>query len=195
MTHCGKTKNCASQQSPEKRLPQTMILIKKYSNRRLYDTTASAYVNLQQIAQRIREGHRIKVVDVKEGDDLTQQVLLQILLEHQGGIELLPAGLLHRIIRSTSDNPMQRLALQQLASGMSLLDQQLSAFEKQTGWTAGEEPHPPEPSPAEPVRATAPPVAADRSQVPSPDRPPKGTDPELDALRARLAALENRLTT
>lgn len=167
-----------------------MIMIKKYSNRRLYDTSASAYVNLQQIADRIREGNRIQVVDVKHGTDLTQQILLQILLEHQGGVELLPAGLLHRIIRSTSDNPLQRLALQQLASGMKLLDQQLSAFETQTGWTPEEAP---------PMAADAPDLEPEPESSPPPAKtaavPDPHADPELDDLRSRLAALESRLSS
>lgn len=195
MTQCGNLSFAASQQFLEHRRLPFMILIKKYSNRRLYDTSTSAYVNLQQIADRIREGHRIQVVDVKHGTDLTQQVLLQVLLEHQGGVELLPAGLLHRIIRSTSDNPLQRLALQQLASGMKLLDQQLSAFETQTGWASEPAPKAPQtaPSPADaPVQepdATAPSPAAS----PTPAAPE--ADSELDDLRSRLAALESRLSS
>jgi polyhydroxyalkanoate synthesis repressor PhaR len=190
MPRRGNQKIDASQHFRKRGAFPSMILIKKYSNRRLYDTTASAYVNLQQIAERIRAGHRIKVVDVKEGTDLTQQILLQILLEQQGGIELLPSGLLHRIIRSTSDHPMQRLALQQLASGMQMLDQQLEAFERQTGWTAPPEAPPEEAPPTESPQA---PQAKAPKQTQTPADTSAG-DPELDALRERLAALESRLT-
>ncbi|MCB9675461.1 MAG: hypothetical protein H6737_10120 [Alphaproteobacteria bacterium] len=185
-----------------------MIVIKKYGNRRLYDTTSSTYVNLQQIADRIREGHRIKVVDAKDGDDLTQQILLQILLELQGTKDLLPAGLLHRMIRSTTDNPVQRLLLSQMATGLQLLDQQLAAFEGQTGWSPPPPPAPaaepePEPKPrkadakkAEPKK----PEAREPKPEPKPEtkraepKPEPSADDELDDLRARLAALEQRLS-
>jgi polyhydroxyalkanoate synthesis repressor PhaR len=168
-----------------------MIVIKKYSNRRLYDTSSSAYVNLHQIADKIREGHRIKVVDAKEGDDLTQQILLQILLEIQGTQELLPNGLLHRMIRTTNENPMQKLVLSQLATGLQLLEQQLAAFDAQAGWTR-QEPAPPypgdrtaKPERPGPKKAKAPPPAEEE---------PPTKDDELDDLRARLAALEKRLS-
>lgn len=160
-----------------------MIIIKKYSNRRLYDTSSSSYVNLQQIADRIRQGQRIKVIDAKEGEDLTQQVLLQVLLEQQGSIDLLPVGLLHRIIRSTNDHPLQRIAMKQLSAGMQMLDQQLATFERQAGWTA-DEPPPPEGAP----RSHAPPPAT----APPPEAPDEADG--MDALRARLAALEARLS-
>ncbi len=184
-----------------------MIVIKKYSNRRLYDTSSSAYVNLHQIADKIREGHRIKVVDAKEGDDLTQQILLQILLEIQGTQELLPNGLLHRMIRTTNENPMQRLVLSQLATGLQLLEQQLAAFDTQAGWTR-QEPAPPFPDdpPAEdpPPKSrsrSAPKKKGPTSKTPPPS-PPDGASNasgkddggELDDLRARLAALEKRLS-
>lgn len=164
-----------------------MIIIKKYSNRRLYDTSTSSYVNLTQIADRIRQGHRIKVVDAKEGEDLTQQVLLQVLLEHQGGLEMLPVGLLHRIIRATNDNPLQRMALKQLAAGMNLLDQQLGAFERQAGWTVDEPPPPGDAS--GPARTAAP-----ERDEPDEDDDREANDAEMDDLRARLAALEQRLS-
>jgi polyhydroxyalkanoate synthesis repressor PhaR len=182
-----------------------MIVIKKYSNRRLYDTSSSAYVNLQQIADRIREGHRIKVVDAKEGDDLTQQILLQILLELQGTKEMLPNGLLHRMIRSTTDHPVQRLAMTQMATGLQLLDQQLAAFEGQAGWAKAPTPTAkapteakPPPEPDAPPEEKPPPASKKRARArPTPaqsESPAAAADGELDDLRARLAALEQRLT-
>lgn len=185
----------------EKVRPKTMIVIKKYSNRRLYDTNSSAYVNLHQIADKIREGHRIKVVDAKEGDDLTQQILLQILLEIQGTQELLPNGLLHRMIRTTNENPMQRLVLSQLATGLQLLEQQLAAFDTQAGWSKQEPapPFPEEPPTEEP--APKPKKRGASSKSPPPEPAPKPAPDtsnegggELDDLRARLAALEKRLS-
>jgi polyhydroxyalkanoate synthesis repressor PhaR len=77
-------------------------LIKKYSNRRLYDTAASSYVNLDQVASLVRKGHALKVVDAKTGEDLTRQVLTQIIVEDarqpDGGA---PVEFLRDMIRAT----------------------------------------------------------------------------------------------
>lgn len=77
-------------------------LIKKYSNRRLYDTAASRYVNLDQVAALVRKGHALKVVDAKTGEDLTRQVLTQIIVEDarqpDGGA---PVEFLRDMIRAT----------------------------------------------------------------------------------------------
>jgi polyhydroxyalkanoate synthesis repressor PhaR len=69
-----------------------MKVIRKYGNRRLYDTAARSYVNLDQIAQMVRDGDEIQVVDAKTGDDLTRGILTQIIVEetrtHDGGLPL-----------------------------------------------------------------------------------------------------------
>jgi polyhydroxyalkanoate synthesis repressor PhaR len=57
------------------------IVIRKYANRRLYDTSTGKYVNLQEIASLVRKGAELQVVDAKTGDDLTRVVLTQIILE------------------------------------------------------------------------------------------------------------------
>ena len=61
--------------------PET-IVIKKYENRRLYDTSASSYVNLERVAQLVRDGCDVKVVEAKGGRDVTRQVLTQIIVEN-----------------------------------------------------------------------------------------------------------------
>ena len=58
-----------------------MIIIKKYGNRRLYDTTSSRYVNLEDLAGHIRAGREVQVVDAKSGQDLTRVILTQIITE------------------------------------------------------------------------------------------------------------------
>jgi polyhydroxyalkanoate synthesis repressor PhaR len=69
-------------------------LIKKYANRKLYDTRTSRYVTLEGIAELVREGHEIKVVDRETGQDLTQVILSQIVLseEKRGPARLVDAG-------------------------------------------------------------------------------------------------------
>jgi polyhydroxyalkanoate synthesis repressor PhaR len=75
-------------------------LIRKYANRRLYDTGASRHVTLEDLRQLIVSGEKIKVVDDKSGDDLTRSVLLQIIAEQeQFGSPVLGSELLEMIIR------------------------------------------------------------------------------------------------
>jgi polyhydroxyalkanoate synthesis repressor PhaR len=77
-----------------------MIVLKKYANRRLYDTQRSAYVTLSEVADIIRQGKTIKAVDAKSKDDVTAFVLTQIMLEEaKNNNALLPVPLLHMIIR------------------------------------------------------------------------------------------------
>ncbi len=77
-----------------------MIVLKKYANRRLYDTHKSAYVTLSEVADIIRQGKTIKAVDAKSKEDVTAFVLTQIILEEaKNNNALLPAPLLHMVIR------------------------------------------------------------------------------------------------
>ncbi len=80
-----------------------MITIKKYSNRRLYDTSVSSYITQEELAERIREGEDVRVVHAKTDEDITQQVLAQIILESRGAAKLLPVPLLMRLIRMGDD--------------------------------------------------------------------------------------------
>ncbi len=79
-----------------------MTTIKKYSNRRLYDTGLSRYITLDELAAKIRGGDEVRVVDAKSGDDLTQATLTQLILESPTA-RLLPVGLLHRLLRMQDD--------------------------------------------------------------------------------------------
>ena len=76
------------------------ILIKKYSNRKLYDQTHSEYVTLDQIATLIREGNEVKVVDATTGEDLTSITLAQVILENERTHKTAyPAAFLHQLIK------------------------------------------------------------------------------------------------
>lgn len=77
----------------------SMLLVKKYANRRLYDTSQSRYVTLDELAERIRGGQQLRVEDAKTGADLTQSVLAQIILESRGAAKLLPSSFLAQLIR------------------------------------------------------------------------------------------------
>lgn len=81
--------------------PETPLLIKRYASRRLYNTETSDYVTLEDIAGFIRAGREVKIVDLKSGDDLTRQYLLQIIAEHEGrGENVLPLDVLTDLVRS-----------------------------------------------------------------------------------------------
>lgn len=77
------------------------LLIKRYASRRLYNTETSDYVTLEDIAGFIRVGREVQIVDLKSGDDLTRQYLLQIIAEHESrGESVLPIGVLTDLVRS-----------------------------------------------------------------------------------------------
>lgn len=78
------------------------VVIKKYENRRLYDTTHSRYVNLDEVARLIREGADVQVIDAKTKEDRTRTVLSQIILEGANDRELsLPLELLRQLVLAT----------------------------------------------------------------------------------------------
>jgi polyhydroxyalkanoate synthesis repressor PhaR len=79
------------------------VLIKKYGNRRLYDTGDSRYVTLDELAAKIRSGADLRVVDAQTGEDLTQATLTQIVLETGNAAKFLPVQLLTQMIRLSDD--------------------------------------------------------------------------------------------
>lgn len=166
------------------------IQIKKYGNRRLYNTAASRYVNLEELAGIIRTGELVEVVDAATGQDITRAVLLQLILEVGGGDALMPVGMLHRVVRAMGEHPAQKMLLQQMSSALNLLDAQFVALENQFPWLKA------------PIPTTGPAAGPAPTQAPEP--PPEAEEPEpaaaasaeedsLAALRARLANLEARL--
>jgi len=77
------------------------LLIKRYASRRLYNTETSDYVTLEDIAGFIRDGREVQIIDLKSGDDLTRQYLLQIIAEHESrGESVLPVDVLNDLVRS-----------------------------------------------------------------------------------------------
>jgi polyhydroxyalkanoate synthesis repressor PhaR len=79
------------------------VLIKKYGNRRLYDTDESRYLTLEELALKIQSGVDVSVVEVKTGEDLTQATLTQIVIESRGAAKFLPVPLLTQMIRLGDD--------------------------------------------------------------------------------------------
>lgn len=97
------------------------LLIKRYASRRLYNTETSDYVTLEDIATFIRDGREVKIVDLKSGDELTRQYLLQIIAEHEGrGENVLPVDVLTDLVRSYTTQA-QSVVPQFLAASFEML--------------------------------------------------------------------------
>ena len=189
-----------------------MIIVKKYGNRRLYDSNRSCYINLEQLADLIRGGETVQVQDVKTGEDLTQEVLLQVVMEVLRGTDVLSVDMLHRIIKSTGSHPWNHMVHQQLVAGMKMVSSQMEQAERMMrmgagvmgeGWSfdgaakpqrAAHSPAPP-PVPDPPVPDPPVPEPPTPEPPPEPEPAPGGTAPgqQLDELKARLEELEKLL--
>lgn len=144
--------------------------IRKYGNRRLYDTAAKRYVNLEEIAQMIREGEQIEVEDAKTGKDLTRSILTQIIVDdaksRNGG---LPTELLRELV-ALSDKGTQGL--------MWYLHSAMDTYRRAQH------------APADLMRTLLSPLAA---RVAAPAPPGAAPDP-VEELRRRVEELERQLT-
>ncbi|MGB8011615.1 MAG: polyhydroxyalkanoate synthesis regulator DNA-binding domain-containing protein [Terriglobales bacterium] len=156
------------------------IVIKKYGNRRLYDSTNSEYVNLDDIARFIREGKQVQVVDAKTGQDLTRVTLTQIITEDAKGKPTgLPLELLRQLIVA-SDEVRQEFVMWYLKSAFDTYQKMQDAVESRLG---------------EVRSAVLPPVDMVKKflGLEGTPPPPAKTETELDSLRNRIAELEARL--
>ncbi|MEO8723022.1 MAG: polyhydroxyalkanoate synthesis repressor PhaR [Sphingobium sp.] len=96
----------------------TPVLIKKYANRRLYNTETSSYITLDLLSQMTREGREFVVVDAKTNEDITHNVLTQIIMdEEQRGSSMLPVNFLRQLISMYGDS-MQSMVPQYLEASM-----------------------------------------------------------------------------
>jgi polyhydroxyalkanoate synthesis repressor PhaR len=94
-----------SPEQSESATREAPIRIKKYANRRLYNTASSSYVTLENLAQMVKDGVEFVVTDAKSGDDITRSVLTQIIFEEESkGQSLLPLGFLRQLIGLYGDS-------------------------------------------------------------------------------------------
>ena len=114
----------------------TPLLIKRYASRRLYNTETSDYVTLEDIAGFVRAGREVQIIDLKSGDDLTRQYLLQIVAEHEAkGENVLPVDVLTDLVRSYASG-VQSVVPQFLASSFEMLrESQSKILENMAGIT------------------------------------------------------------
>jgi polyhydroxyalkanoate synthesis repressor PhaR len=104
--------------SMARKRPDQPTIVKKYANRRLYDTGRSSYVTLEDLYEMVKEGHDFVVQDAKSGEDLTKQVLTQIIVEKEtSGNDMLPVNFLKQLIGFYGDN-MQALLPNYLEQSM-----------------------------------------------------------------------------
>ncbi len=153
------------------------VVVKKYPNRRLYDTSASAYVNLDDIARMVRNGTDVQVVDALTGEDLTRVILTQIIVEDTKEQPTgLPLELLKQLIVA-SDHAGKEFIMWYLRSAFDAYQKMQGAL--QTGIAGVKD------------VATSP-VDTLRSFLRGPERPSASPD-ETEELRRRIADLEARL--
>ena len=114
------------------------ITIKKYANRRLYNTGTSAYVTLEDLATMVKAGENFVVFDAKTGEDITRSVLAQIIFEQENkeGQSLLPIAFLRQLIRFYGDS-MQMMVPHFLEQSMSSLTSQQGKFREQMAQAFG----------------------------------------------------------
>lgn len=122
---------------PEQKSTTTPVVVKKYANRRLYNTESSSYITLDNLAEMVRQGRDFVVYDAKTGEDITRGVLTQIIVEEEGkGRALLPTAFLRQLIGFYGDQ-MQSMVPRFLEQAMGALAQQQeqmrSAMQKTMG--------------------------------------------------------------
>ncbi|QCK84949.1 polyhydroxyalkanoate synthesis repressor PhaR [Phreatobacter aquaticus] len=114
------------------------VTIKKYANRRLYNTGTSTYVTLEDLAAMVKVGDDFLVYDAKTGDDITRSVLTQIIFEQEGkeGQNMLPVAFLRQLIRFYGDS-MQLLVPRYLEMSIDSLTKEQDKFRGQIGNALG----------------------------------------------------------
>jgi polyhydroxyalkanoate synthesis repressor PhaR len=115
-------------------------IIKKYPNRRLYDTEISSYITLEEVRQLVLDGEEFEVRDAKTGDDLTRSVLLQIIAEHEEtGQPMFTTQLLSQVIRFYGDS-MQGFMGSYLEKSLQIFLDQQQKFRSQLNNILGQTP-------------------------------------------------------
>jgi polyhydroxyalkanoate synthesis repressor PhaR len=166
-----------------------VVIIKKYANRRLYDTESSTYITLERLAEMVRQKRQFQVVDAKTGDDITRSVLTQIIMDEESrGATMLPVNFLRQLIGMYGDQ-MQSVVPQYLEASLDALHRNQSQIRETMAGAFATNPF------AELARRnmemfTAAAGAPAKAAAPKPDGDNKA---ELAALKAQLAEMQARL--
>jgi polyhydroxyalkanoate synthesis repressor PhaR len=168
------------------------VIIKKYANRRLYNTESSSYITLEHLAGMIRAKRDFKVVDAKSGEDITHSVLTQIIMEEEArGTTMLPVNFLRQLI-SLYGNQMQSVVPQYLEASLETLQRNRAQLQDVMAGAFVGGPF------AEMARrnmemfTAAAAGAAPRKEEPDP-APEPDDKTEIDELRAQLAEMQKKL--
>ena len=169
------------------------IVIKKYANRRLYDTESSTYITLERLAELVRQKRDFKVVDAKSGEDITHNVLTQIIMDEEArGTNMLPVNFLRQLISMYGDS-VQSMVPQYLEASLEALQRNQSQFREAVNGALAANPL------AEMARRNMELFTAAASNlnpaaaVATKDAAPPGGKSELDELRAQLAEMQKKL--
>lgn len=169
----------AAQQGATRQIKSATVVIKKYGNRRLYDTSGSRYVNLDDIAVLIRKGKQVQVVEAKTGEDLTRVTLTQIITEDAKDTPTgLPLELLRQLIVA-SDQTRQEFVMWYLKSAFDAYQTVQDAVQNRLGAMQS---------------AILSPVESMKRLLAGPphSQSPQEDESELKVLRKRVAELESR---
>jgi polyhydroxyalkanoate synthesis repressor PhaR len=165
------------------------IIIKKYANRRLYNTESSSYITLEHLAAMTREGREFKVVDAKTDEDITHNILTQIIMEEEGRGEqpMLPVNFLRQLIAMYGDS-MQAMVPGYLEASMDSFRRNQAQFKSAVeGAFAGS------PFAEMAKRNMAMFEAATSAFKPATPPPAANKDDEIAALKAELARLQDKV--
>lgn len=169
------------------------IIIKKYANRRLYNTRSSSYITLEDLSRMTREGVDFQVLDAKTGNDITHQILTQIIMEEEShGEQMLPISFLRQLI-SMYGNSMQSLMPHYLEATMDNF--RANQRKLQESWSQSMGPDAlaklAETNMAMFKAAASAFIPGAKDAAAPPPSPPASDD--LDALRAQMAAMQKKL--
>ena len=173
-----------------------VVIIKKYANRRLYDTESSTYITLERLAEMVRQKREFKVVDAKSGDDITRSVLTQIIMDEESrGSTMLPVNFLRQLISMYGDQ-MQSVVPQYLEASLDALQRNQSQLRETMAGAFAANPF------AEIARrnmeiftAAAAGAGGHGKAAATPEKPGTAEDnkAELAGLKAQLAELQKQL--
>ena len=172
------------------------LLIKRYASRRLYNTETSDYVTLEDIAGFIRDGREVQIVDLKSGDDLTRQYLLQIIAEHESrGEAVLPVDVLTDLVRSYMSGNVSVVPQFLQASFDMLRDGQSKAIENMTAMNPMAKMPGFEAMQAQ-QEAFMKAMTGGWAKSTTPEKPEAGSaqNDDLDAIKKQLAELQDKLS-
>lgn len=169
------------------------VVIKKYANRRLYNTRSSSYITLDHLAKMTREGVDYKVIDAKSGADITHQILTQIIMEEEsGGEQMLPVNFLRQLI-SMYGNSMQSLIPHYLEASMENFTANQAKLRKSFEESLGNNPLAKLAEQNMAIfKAAATAFMPGADKTPPPAAPAASSD-ELSALREQMAEMQKKL--